>query len=275
MDLLQAAVLGLVQGLTEFIPVSSSGHLVLVPWYLGWPKPGLVFDTTLHLGTLVALLIYFWRDVGEIVFAWLNGWRSLRWSDPAGRMGWLIILATVPAAVLGLAFKDQFEALFAQPGFVGGALVATGFILTLSEWLGKRLVASERPGVRGATFVGFAQALAIVPGISRSGSTIAAGLLVGLTRPMAARFSFLLGMPIIAAAGLSQLWAVFDGSEASPGAVPLAVGFVAAAVSGYLCIRFLLAYLRRGTLNVFAVYCWVLGTVTIATWLATGGNGLG
>lgn len=275
MDIVQAIMLGLVQGLTEFIPVSSSGHLVLVPWYLNWPKPSLVFDTTLHLGTLVALLLYFWRDVWGIALAWLGGWRGLRWNDPAGKLGWLIIVGTVPAVVLGLLFEAQFEALFTQPGFVGGALVVTGVVLAASEWYGGKRSLAQQPGFGGAAFVGLAQALAIMPGISRSGATIAAGLGAGLSRAAAARFSFLLSMPVIAGAGLSQLLDVAQGAEASPGTANLLVGFLAAMASGYLCIRFLLAYLRRGSLYVFAVYCWVLGLTTLVLWNATGGKGIG
>ena len=276
MGLLEAIVLGVVQGLTEFIPVSSSGHLVFVPWLLHWSKPALVFDTTLHLGTLLALLIYFWRDIWEVIVAWLGGWSRRSWSEPAARLGWLIIVGTIPAAVAGLALQDQFEALFGEPGFVGGALVATGFILALSEWVGRRRLEMEKLGFAGAIVAGVAQAVAITPGISRSGATISAGLWLGLKRPAAARFSFLLSMPIIAGAGLSQLVSLLRGHEpVEARSTALVVGFLAAVISGYLCIRFLLSYLQRGTLYVFAAYCWAIGLLVIVLWNLTGGKGLG
>ncbi|MHB9092306.1 MAG: undecaprenyl-diphosphate phosphatase, partial [Chloroflexota bacterium] len=205
MGILEVIILGLVQGLTEFIPVSSSGHLVLVPWLLGWAEPSLIFDTTLHLGTVVALLAYFWRDFWGIATAWLGGWRSFTWKDPAARLGWYLIVGTVPAVVLGVLFSKQFEALFGEPGFVGGALVVTGCVLALSERLGRRYLPLEQVGLGAALLVGVAQAIAIMPGISRSGATISTGLGTGLTRPAAARFSFLLGTPIIAGAGIQQL----------------------------------------------------------------------
>jgi undecaprenyl-diphosphatase len=276
MDLLQALILGVVQGLTEFVPVSSSGHLVLTPWYLGWQKPGLVFDTTLHLGTLVALLLYFWRDLWLITKAWLGGWRRFSWTDASGRLGWMIVAGTVPAVVLGVLFQEQFESLFARPRFVAVSLLATGTFLAFSERTGSRQHGVEKISLAGSLLIGLAQAAAITPGISRSGATIAAGLGLGLTRTGAARFSFLLGVPVIAGAGLSQLFEVLSGAEAA-GASPeaLAVGFLAAAISGYLCIRFLLSYLQRGTLYVFAAYCWALGLGSVVIWALTGGKGLG
>ncbi len=276
MDLLQALALGIVQGLTEFIPVSSSGHLVVLPWLLGWPEPSVAFDATLHLGTLLALLVYLWSDIWSILGAWLAGWRHRNWSAPAGRLGWLIILATIPAVVAGVVLEEQFTVLFGSPGFVGAALVLTGCILVLSERFGSRLWGLEKLGAGSAVVIGVAQAVAITPGISRSGATIATGLAFGLSRTAAARFSFLLGMPIIAGAGLSQLVSLLrHGGGAGVGAATLAVGFLAAAVSGYLCISFLLAYLRRGSLYIFAAYCGLAGVLTVVLWFVTGGKGLG
>ncbi len=275
MDLLQAIVLGVVQGLTEFIPVSSSGHLVLVPWLLHWQAPGLVFDTTLHLGTLGALIVYFWRDLWAIALAWLRGWRRLRWREPAGRLGWLLIVGTLPAVAVGLLLEKQFELLFSQPRFVAVALLITGTFLAFSERTSRRQLGSEKLGYGAALLVGLAQAAAITPGISRSGATIAAGLGLGLTRAEAARFSFLLGVPVIAGAGVSQLVQLARGAE--PNGVDagmLAVGFLAAAISGYLCVRFLLSYLQRGTLYGFAAYCWALGLVVVVIWTLTGGRGI-
>jgi undecaprenyl-diphosphatase len=270
-DLLHALVLGVVQGMTEFVPVSSSGHLVLVPWLLRWQHHGLVFDTTVHLGTLVGVVFYFWHDIGQVVAAWLGGWRQLSWKEPAGRMGWLIIVGTMPAAVAGLLFEEWFESLFGQPNVVAASLIATGLILAVSERLSRRKAEIASIGLASALVIGAAQAAAIVPGISRSGATIAAGLGLGLTRASAARFSFLLSLPIIAAAGLSQLVSAVRGAEAAPSAILLVVGFASAAVSGYLCVRLLLAYLQRGTLYVFSAYCWAFGLLALVLWFSAGG----
>lgn len=272
-DLLHALVLGVVQGMTEFIPVSSSGHLVLVPWLLGWQSPGLVFDTTAHLGTLVGVLFYFRRDVGEILGAWFGGWASGQWKDPAAKMGWLLIVGTIPAGLVGLVFNGFVESLFSRPAVVAIALLVTGLILVLSEKLGRRILDIRAISLRHAVVVGFAQAVALIPGMSRSGATIAAGLGMGLTRAAAARFSFLLSMPIIAAAGLYQFTEVLQNAEPAPEVGVLIIGFVASLVSGYLCVRFLLAYLQRGTLYVFAVYCWAVGALALALSLSRGGLG--
>lgn len=270
-ELLQALILGIVQGATEFIPVSSSGHLVLVPWLLGWSHFGLAFDTTVHLGTLAGVLVYFRRDVLEISSSWLGGWRTLSWKDPAGHLGWLLLAATIPAGVIGLAFADWFESLFAQPNAVAGFLIVTGLVLSLSERLGTRRSDVVTLGVAAALFIGFAQAAAIAPGISRSGATIAAGLALGLTRASAARFSFLLSMPIIAAAGLMQLLMLAREGGMDESIPLLVAGFVTAGLTGYLCVKYLLAYLQKGTLYVFAAYCWTVATVSLIVWYVSGG----
>ncbi|MBW7883057.1 MAG: undecaprenyl-diphosphatase UppP [Caldilineaceae bacterium] len=268
-ELIKALILGIVQGATEFIPVSSSAHLVLVPWYLGWESPSLLFDTILHWGTLVAIVIVFWRDFIALLRAWIMSLTQRSLADPDALLAWLIIVGTVPAVVLALLFKDQFESLFLNPRAVGVFLLVTAGLLTVSERLGR-----HQEQARGlnqlnwidAIVIGFAQALALAPGISRSGSTISAGLGRGVRRDIAARFSFLLGTPAFFGAGLFQL---IDVGRADMGQIvgnllPLAVGFAAAAVSGVLAIRFLLAYLRTRTLYVFALYCLVVGLVTIA-----------
>ncbi|MHB1414660.1 MAG: undecaprenyl-diphosphatase UppP [Chloroflexota bacterium] len=276
MDTLQALILGLLQGLTEFIPVSSSGHLVLVPWLLNWQSPGLAFDTTVHLGTLAGLVVYFRRDIWEVGVSWLDGWRTRTWSSSSARLGWLIILGSVPAGVLGFLFEDWFASLFGQPGMVAVMLVATGILLASSERMSQKKNAEVLGITAGmALIIGFAQAGAILPGISRSGATIAAGLALGLTRPAAARFSFLLALPIIFAAGFVQLAQVVKVGSVGESMSLLAVGFLAAAISGYVCINFLLSYLQRRSLYVFAAYCWVAGIASLAVWLMSGGRGLG
>ncbi|MBM4457076.1 MAG: undecaprenyl-diphosphate phosphatase [Chloroflexi bacterium] len=268
MDLIQALVLGIVQGLTEFIPVSSSAHLVLAPWVLGWPDPGLAFDTVLHLGTLVGLLVYFWRDIPPLIAAFFSSllrrgaWNARsggRLAEPYSRVAWAIVIGSLPAGAIGLAFQDFFERLFSSEFAVGIFLLITALILVVSERLGRRVRAIEQITWLDALLIGVAQAAAIAPGLSRSGATIAAGLGRGLRRDDAARFSFLLSIPAIAAAGFLQLLDLVRDGRFSAELPLMAAGFFTAALSGYLCIRFLLSFLRRGRLYVFAGYCALVG----------------
>jgi undecaprenyl-diphosphatase len=268
-ELFRAIVMGIVQGLTEFIPVSSSAHLALVPWLLGWPPAGFLFDLMLHWGTLLAVFVVFWRDFVNLIGAWFGsiGRRSL--ADPNARLAWFIILGSIPAVVLGFLFKDFVEGLFLNPPAIGFFLLITAVILALAEILTTNLRNPrqlDRMNWIDAIAIGFAQALALAPGISRSGSTIATGLARGLRREEAARFSFLLGTPVIFGAGLLQLVDVMqsDPTEVINYLLPLAAGFAAAAIAGVLAIRFLLRYLRNHTLYIFSAYCLVLGIVTIA-----------
>lgn len=290
--------LGLVQGATEFIPVSSSAHLVLVPWLLKWPNPGLAFDTVLHLGTSLAVLTVFWRDFYAIAVAWVRcmvqAATSLRpaqgkrsWSSflempryaqhdtgrglaghdavvAQARVAWWIILGTVPAALMGVLWEEQFEALFHSPVHVSALLLVTGLWLMLAERFGRQLRQTADLSWWQVLFVGIAQGCAIAPGISRSGATIGAGLLLGLQREAATRFSFLLATPSILGAGLLQMKRLL----ASPNLdttflLPLVLGFLGAFLSGYACMRFLLGFVRRRGLQVFAAYCWLLGCATI------------
>jgi len=306
-NIIQALVLGIVQGATEFIPISSSGHLVLVPWLLNWPEPGLVFDTIVHWGTLLAILAVFWRDILALARAWagsLTGFkialRGLRatcgclprfgpGSDDPGRakldllslakcslvpiearLAWLIIVGTLPAALMGLIWGDFFESLFTSPGWVAALLLVTGGILALSERRGKRRRSLGDLSWLDSVLIGLAQGLAIAPGISRSGATIAMGLLRGVDREAAARYSFLLATPIIFGAGLLQLTELFQAGAVGAQLPSLIVGFLAAAISGYLCIKLLLAYLQRGRLYVFAAYCWLAGGVSLIIFLMRG-----
>jgi undecaprenyl-diphosphatase len=268
-EILQAIVLGLVQGATEFIPVSSSGHLVIVPWLLGWEKPSLLFDTVLHWGTLLAIALVFWRDFLNIIVASLRsiGQRSL--ADPDARLGWYIVVGSIPAALTGLLLKDQIEDLFASPAAAGGFLLITAALLIGSEQLARQH--HRRKTTDGLTWtdtiiIGLAQAIALAPGISRSGSTIAAGLARGVRREDAARFSFLLGTPAFLGAGLLALG---DALATDPAVVTaqlpmLLVGFLFSALSGFVAIRFLLAYLRTRTLSIFAIYCILMAMVVLA-----------
>lgn len=270
MNLLQAILLGILQGATEFIPVSSSGHLVLAPWLLCWPKPGLVFDAIVHWGTVLAVLAVFWRDLYRLLLAGLKSLRRRSLADPDARVAWWIVIGTIPAVTIGYLFRDFFEALFGTPVAAAGFLLVTGVILSLSERLGTRRREAEEMSWFDALLVGLAQAAAIAPGISRSGATIAAGLFLGVKRTAAARYSFLLSVPAILGAGiLSLLDVVNEGGLVNEWPL-LAAGFLAAAVSGYLCIRFLLSYLRRGRLYIFAAYVWLLGAAGLVVALVRG-----
>jgi undecaprenyl-diphosphatase len=255
--------LGILQGATEFLPVSSSGHLVLVPWLLGWPSSGLTFDTTVHLGTLLAVLIYFRHDVWQIILGVLKTLQTRSLRDDHGRLGWLIVLGSIPAAVIGLLFEDFFESLFGNPTYVSIFLLVTGLILLISEKLAARTRALDSLTVKDSLLIGLAQAAAITPGISRSGSTIAAALALNINREAAARFSFLLSLPIIFGAGLLQLKDAVevgvDGGEISL----LVTGFVAAGLTGYACIYWLMGYVRRHRLYVFTAYCWTFGLLCL------------
>ncbi len=265
MTTLQAFILGLVQGLTEFLPVSSSGHLVLVPWWLGWENPGLAFDALLHWGTLLAVVIFFWRDWWEMLMALV---RKVQGKPAQGKDHLLlaILVGTIPAALLGFLLEDFFESLFGQPATVAVFMIITGLLLIFAErWARSHQQgrSMEELSYVDAIFVGVGQALAIAPGISRSGSTIAAGLVRGLDRPTAARFSFLLGTPIIFGAGLLKLKDLMEMGAGSTGLTPLAVGFLTAFISGILAIRYLLRYLQNHTLNVFAYYVWAVALLSL------------
>jgi undecaprenyl-diphosphatase len=272
MDLLQALVLGIVQGATEFLPISSSAHLVLVPWLFGWPAPGLVFDTLVHWGTLVAIVVYFRDDLLALLVAGLRSLFERRiGQDPMRRLAWFIVLGSIPAAVFGALLEGFFEGLFGAPRWVAVFLLITGLVLVASERIGRRQRWLDSLKIGDALSIGVAQAVAIAPGISRSGATIATGLVVGLQREEAARFSFLLGSPVILGAGLLQLVRLSHSAPSETALLAVVIGFVAAAVAGYLCIRFLMAFLQHRSLMLFAGYCWLVGLGTLALSLVRGG----
>jgi undecaprenyl-diphosphatase len=269
--LVQALVMGVVQGLTEFLPISSSGHLILVPTMLGWDDPfltSLAFSVMLHLGTLVALLVYFWRDWTRLVPAGLAAARDRSFAGDADRrLAWLIGLTTVPAIIAALLFDDLIEGAVRQPALVAVTLVVGAAVL----WVADRWSREVRT-IGGLTFpialaIGVAQALALIPGISRSGISIAAGRFAGLDRPSAARFSFLMATPITAMAVVYEAVALVRGEagvEVDPG--PLVVGLVASLVAGLAAIRFLLRWLAHHPLDIFVWYRLILAAV-VALWL--------
>jgi len=263
MSLTQALFLGLLQGATEFLPVSSSGHLVLLPWLLDWPAPPLAFSVLVHWGTVVAIVGYLGRDWVALAEGVWRAFRTRSLADPQARLAGLILLAGIPGGLAGVLLADFFERMFAQPVAAAGFLLVTAGVLTLAEgWPRVARGLAEMSWV-DALVVGLAQAAAILPGISRSGATIAAGMGRGLARETAARFSFLLATPTILGAGLLQLVDLVqvDGLAAQ---LPVFVaGFLAALLSGLVCIHFLLRYLRRRSLYPFALYCAVFGTVCL------------
>ena len=248
-------VLGVIQGLTEFLPVSSSGHLVVAEQVLGVPRHGVVVEVTLHVATLAAVLIVYRARVWQL----LRG-MSLR-QGGAWRYVALLLVATIPAGVIGGLFDKWFEEAFSSLGVVAVDFLITGFILWSTRWAAARAVAPE-PSFRGATGIGVAQAFAILPGISRSGSTIAASLWAGVKPAEAAEFSFLLSVPVIAGAAVLQLPGL-AGAESAVGAVPLAISFLAALACGVLAIKLLVGLLVRGAFHRFAPYCWALGAATL------------
>ncbi|HEY98248.1 MAG TPA: undecaprenyl-diphosphatase UppP [Dehalococcoidia bacterium] len=265
MTLIRAFILGIVQGLTEFLPISSSGHLVLLPAALGWDSPTLVFDATVHLATLIAVIAVFWRDVGTLIVAWwkgLWGWQPMKTVE--SRIAWWIVVGTIPGVLAGVFLESTFESFFSEPRAVGGFLLATALLLVLADILGR-----YRRGFTDITWwdgliIGIGQAASISPGLSRSGTTISVGVFCGLSREAAARFSFILAIPIILGAGLANLVELFESGNVSAEAPALVMGFFTAAISGYAAIRFLLAYLRKRRLYPFAIYCVLIGILAIA-----------
>ena len=262
--ILRAALVGLIQGLTEFIPISSSAHLELAPWILGWESDGLIgslaFDVFLHLGTLVALLVYFARDLWRYFTAWVASIRERSiGGDVDRRLAWLLFAATIPAAVIGFTLEEVIaEALHGDNDgarlAIAAFLVVGATALLAADRLGGRRRDLDDVGPPTAVTIGFSQALALLPGISRSGATITAGLALGLTREAAARFSFLLATPITFGAGLYGARRLLEASLTGEQWIAVVVGFVVSALSGLLAIGFLLAWLRRRSVAVFSLY---------------------
>jgi undecaprenyl-diphosphatase len=272
-DLIQALIMGLVQGLTEFLPISSSAHLLIVPWLFGWTDDRAItsipFDVALHMGTLLAVLIYFAADWRRLIAAFARSVVDRRIGDnPDRRLAWLIIVASVPAALVGLLGESKIDELFhkrenLEVGLyvIAVMMIVMGGLLVAAERLGRRLLEVTDIRLPTALTVGLAQALALIPGVSRSGSTITAGLFRGLTRAAAARFSFLLATPIVLAAGVKKLYDVLKSPEGIQVADQMGyvVGFAASAISGFLCIYFLMRYLQRRSTAPFIAYRLLLG----------------
>lgn len=260
MTIFQALILGILQGLAEFLPISSSAHLALTPWFFGWQDSGLAFDVSLHLGTLLALAWYFRREWLTLAGSGMNIVRTRRVETPDEKRFVFLVIASIPAGIAGLLLEDLAEHSFRSPGIIGVALIVMGGVL----WLADRLSSRERslPDMkwRDALLVGFAQACALLPGVSRSGATITGARLLGFDRSSAAVFSFLMSMPITGAAVAIKLPdAVREGVSA-----PLVVGIVAAAFSSWFAIAVMLRYVSRHSYGIFALYRLIFGAVVLA-----------
>lgn len=267
MTIIQSIILGIVQGLTEFLPISSSGHLVLFPYLLNWDIPAhdaFIFNILVQVATLIAVIAYFWNDLLSIGRSMISGVknRSL-FANPESRMGWFILLATLPAGVLGLALKDIVERAFASLTATAVALLLTAALLVIAEKIGRRDRSLENVTWKDAIWIGFFQVFAIFPGVSRSGATISGGMTRDLKRPAAARFSFLMSIPIMLAAGLVasiDLINIPNLATLLPIYIP---GFISAVVVGYLAIRWLIGYLSKHSLYIFAIYCAFVGLISL------------
>ena len=265
MSALEAIVLGIVQGLTEFLPISSTGHLRIVPAFLGWEDPGAAFTAVTQLGTMLAVLIYFRHDLMRIGRAWTGSLRdeSLRGTLDA-RLGWYILLGTIPIGIFGLAFKDQIEDGARDLYLIGTALIVLGMVLLAAERMSTHERKLESLNARDGFWMGLAQAMALVPGVSRSGATITAGLFLGLKREAAARFSFLLSVPAVVLSGALELVTIIRGDESyGAGAGDILLATAMAFVAGYAAIAFLLRFLATHSTVVFVVYRVVLGTIVL------------
>ena len=263
MTLFQAIVLGAVQGVTEFLPISSTAHLVLTPWFFGWPDPGLSFDIALHIGTLVALLLFFraeWLQLAQGALGLFRGQRRA----PNAQMALYLIVGTIPALIVGALLADFADSTLRHPLVIASTLIVLAIVLVIAERTGRRKTELKNMSTTDAVAVGCAQALALIPGVSRSGVTITAGLFRGMTREAAARFSFFLSTPIIGAAVSKAIVDGFKEGFTSVDPTFVAAGIVASGVVGYLSIAFLLKFLATHSTYIFVYYRIVLG-VLVAT----------
>ncbi len=268
MDIIQAIIIGLVQGLTEFLPVSSSAHLIFAQQALGVADVGLAFDVLLHVGTLVAVIVYFFNDIVNMIKGFLLSLVDLKngnfmgelKKDPYKKLAWLTILATIPIGIVGVLFNDIVESMFMGLTVPAFLLLITGCLLYVSQRMNTGKIDVRNITLKEALIMGCGQALAILPGLSRSGTTIAAGLFAGLDKEFAAKFSFILSIPAILGAAVFQL------KDLSVGSVEIGAciaGFIVAAISGYLAISFLLKIVREKSLDIFAYYCWIVGIIVL------------
>ena len=256
MTLLQAVILGLVQGLGEFLPISSSAHLVLIPWLFGWTDPGLTFDIALHIGTLVAVVIYFWKDWWKLIIKGFTEVRSIE-----GRLFWYLVAASVPGAIGGFLLEKKAETIFRSPLLIAAMLIGMGILLYWADRRSAKNIEINKITFGTSMLIGISQILAIIPGVSRSGITMTTGLLMGITRVGAARFSFLLSTPIIFGAAMVKLPHVISNSSLIT--VNFMIGMVASCITGLMGIGFLLRYLQTKDFLPFVWYRFMLGALVI------------
>jgi len=267
MTVIQAIILGIVQGITEFLPISSSGHLVLTPYLLNWDIPEqqvFVFDVLVQIGTLVAVIVYFWKDLWSILTATISSFgKKGSFKKPEVQMGVYLVLATIPAFIIGMILKNMVELAFNNPRFTVLSLIFTALLLILAEQVGKRTKKLAQINWLDALVMGIFQAVSLFPGISRSGSTIAGGMLRELDRPAAARFSFLMAIPVMVGAGTLTVFDLFAMPGLGDLLLPLLVGFITAAIVGYLSIHWLLRFLANHPLYYFSIYLIALTTLIL------------
>lgn len=258
---LHAFILGAVQGLTEVLPISSSAHLILLPKFFGWPESGLTFDVALHLGSLLALALYFWRDIFDMVYNFFGSISGKGFHTAGNRLPWYIILATIPAAIVGKRFEDQIEEIFRHsPTIICSVLIGFALLLAFADTTGAKRWKLDRMTLKAAMLIGLAQCLALIPGVSRSGITITAALLIGYNRETAARFSFLLSLPIVFGAAVLKVGHLLQTGIPAGEATPLLIGVASSAVFGYLSVVFLLKLVQRYSLYPFVWYRLAAGT---------------
>lgn len=252
MDWLQVFVLSIVQGVTEFLPISSSAHLILVPALTTWPDQGLAFDVALHVGSLLAVVVYFRRDLARMCISWIDSLRGRR-TDEDGRLAWWVLLATIPVGLMALLFRDTIEVSMRSPLLLASSLIGFGLVLSYADWRKRGHRSEYQLTLRDALLIGAAQALALIPGTSRSGITITAALLLGMSREGAARFSFLLSIPVIVlAGGLEACTLILDPRPVDWPA--LVVGTLLSGISAFLCIHYFLVFIKRIGMQPFVVY---------------------
>jgi undecaprenyl-diphosphatase len=281
LTILQAIILGIVQGLTEFLPISSSGHLILVPWLFNWhfllnnPDLNKTFDVALHLGTFFAVLVYFWRDVVKLVAAWVRSIARRSLADPEARLAWLLFVSTIPAAFLGVAFESFIEDRLGKPWIIAIMMIVFALVMYAVDHVAKLDRDLEALTWTDSILIGVAQAFALCPGVSRSGITMMTGLALRLDRESAARYSFLLSVPVIGgAAAYKALHVAKDGLPAGT-AMPFVVGIASAAISGMVAIWFVLRYLKSHNFNLFVVYRIVVGVAILILIVAGVRSGMG
>ncbi len=267
MSTLEAIVLGVVQGLTEFLPISSTGHILFVPALAGWPDPGAAFSAVIQLGTMAAVLVYFRTDLWRMAVAFVKSfvgdhplWRS---DDSDARIGWYIVLGTIPISIVGIVFADQIETSVRSLSLVAVVMILFSFVLMAADLKGAQDRDVKQLTLRDGIIIGLFQALALIPGVSRSGSTISGGLFLGLDRESATRYSFLLSVPAVVLSALFELRKIGDGAGASVGVAPTIIATVLAFISGYLAIAFLLRFVRTHNFAVFVVYRVAVGATML------------